>query len=283
MTLNWLGRRLNHMFFVFTPKNVGSCSSTSSKDCAYTDYCAYHWYFPQAAGEPSSTRTSRTPTPRASAPSTGRPATRASSRTATGPTRRSTSRATSTTRRSPIPYGNAWYDSQGNENGDKCAWNFGTALGGSGRPVEPGRSTATTTTSSRSGTTPRAAACSETGAAASAAPDDLRACTPTSGRRVGTSGDDHRHELHRRHLGQVQRHVARPSPVSGRRPLDHGDRARRAPRPGRSRVTTPAGTGTSSEQLHRSTRARLLDRRLAGEPDGQARLEVPSTRSRSRA
>ena len=25
--------------------------------------------------------------------------------------------------------GNAWYDSAGNENGDKCAWNFGPALG----------------------------------------------------------------------------------------------------------------------------------------------------------
>lgn len=28
--------------------------------------------------------------------------------------------------------GNAWYDRQGNENGDKCAWKFGTALGNNG-------------------------------------------------------------------------------------------------------------------------------------------------------
>ena len=27
------------------------------------------------------------------------------------------------------PDGNAWYDSSGNEIGDKCAWNFGSALG----------------------------------------------------------------------------------------------------------------------------------------------------------
>ena len=28
--------------------------------------------------------------------------------------------------------GNAWYDSQGYEKGDKCAWTFGSALGFTG-------------------------------------------------------------------------------------------------------------------------------------------------------
>src|SRR5471032_2768639 len=33
------------MFFVFTPRNVGSCFDSISGDCAYTSYCAYHSYF----------------------------------------------------------------------------------------------------------------------------------------------------------------------------------------------------------------------------------------------
>ena len=30
------------------------------------------------------------------------------------------------------PQGSAWYDRRGQENGDKCAWNFGSALGTTG-------------------------------------------------------------------------------------------------------------------------------------------------------
>src|SRR5206468_3232333 len=36
------------IFFVFTPKNIGSCMDTTSHDCAYTSYCAYHSYYSSA-------------------------------------------------------------------------------------------------------------------------------------------------------------------------------------------------------------------------------------------
>ena len=88
---------------------------------------------------------------------------RAAAERRTGPTRRSTSRATSTTRRSPIRYSTRWYDANYDEDGDKCAWSFGTALGGVVGTAPRARSgtrssTATTTTSSGSGTTRRAPA-----------------------------------------------------------------------------------------------------------------------------
>ena len=35
----------NKVFFVFTPRNVGSCYDSSSAICAYSAYCAYHSYF----------------------------------------------------------------------------------------------------------------------------------------------------------------------------------------------------------------------------------------------
>ena len=33
---------LTHLFFLFTPQNVGSCAEGF---CAYTDYCSYHGSF----------------------------------------------------------------------------------------------------------------------------------------------------------------------------------------------------------------------------------------------
>ena len=109
-------------YFIFTPKNVGSCYGHS---CAYSSFCAYHSNFststggevlyanmPYAAWVPQACGSGQSPN---------------------GNDADSTINVTSHEHNETItdPLGTAWYDSSGNENGDKCAWNFGTTLGGS--------------------------------------------------------------------------------------------------------------------------------------------------------
>jgi hypothetical protein len=113
---------LGYEYFVFTPKNVGSCFGSS---CAYSYFCAYHSNFqasngsqvlyanmPYAAWEPAACGSGESPN---------------------GDDADSTLNVTSHEHNETItdPLGTAWYDSSGNEDGDKCAWNFGTPLAGS--------------------------------------------------------------------------------------------------------------------------------------------------------
>ena len=110
------------MFFVFTAKNVGSCFDASH--CAFSYYCAYHGDFtgtngvhyiyanqPYTNTAPSSCGTGQAPND-ADADSTINVTSHEHNEAITDPD------------------GNAWFDRKGAENGDKCAWNFGTALGG---------------------------------------------------------------------------------------------------------------------------------------------------------
>jgi hypothetical protein len=108
-------------YFLFTPKNVGSCSGSY---CAYSYYCAYHSNIgtgsnailyanmPYAAYVPRACGSGQSPN---------------------GNDADSTLNVTSHEHNETItdPLGTAWFDSSGNENGDKCAWNFGAPLGGS--------------------------------------------------------------------------------------------------------------------------------------------------------
>lgn len=120
VTANGLPTGLGYEYFVFTPKNVGSCFGSS---CAYSYFCAYHSNFlsggnqilyanmPYAAWEPAACGSGESPN---------------------GNDADSTINVTSHEHNETItdPLGTAWYDSSGNEDGDKCAWNFGSALGG---------------------------------------------------------------------------------------------------------------------------------------------------------
>ena len=107
-------------YFMFTPKNVGSCDGSS---CSYSTYCAYHSNFtdngaevlyanmPYAAYVPNACGSGESPNAN-DADSTINVTSHEHNETITD------------------PLGSAWYDAAGYENGDKCAWNFGTPLGG---------------------------------------------------------------------------------------------------------------------------------------------------------
>ena len=106
---------------VMTPQGVGSCFDSHSTQCAYTYYCAYH-----SNSVNGQTLYSNQPyAANASCDSGQHP---------NGDVADSTINLISHEHNEAItdPLGTAWYDASGNENGDKCAWNFGTALGSTG-------------------------------------------------------------------------------------------------------------------------------------------------------
>jgi hypothetical protein len=115
----WPNGGPTNLFFVFTPRNVGSCSGSS---CAFSYFCAYHSWIgsgssaimyanqPYAAFVPNACGTPQSPN---------------------GDDADSTINVASHEHNEAItdPQGSAWYDRRGQENGDKCAWNFGAATG----------------------------------------------------------------------------------------------------------------------------------------------------------
>jgi len=115
---------VQNLFFLFTPKGVGSCVGSS---CAYTNYCAYHSWIGSGssavlyANQPYAAQNYHIYTCD-------------SGQHPNGSTADATLNVVSHEHNEAITdeQGSAWFDSQGAENGDKCAWNFGTALGSTG-------------------------------------------------------------------------------------------------------------------------------------------------------
>lgn len=113
----WTGG-LKHEFFVFTSYGEGSCASGTS--CAFTAYCAYHGHFtsnsqtvlyanmPYTGTSLQGCGVSQSPNNDFDADSTINVTSHEQMETVTDPRL------------------NAWYDSSGEEIGDKCAWVFGT-------------------------------------------------------------------------------------------------------------------------------------------------------------
>jgi len=119
----WNGGR-NAMFLLFTSSGEGSCFGS---DCAYTAYCAYHSYIDVSGsaviygnepyGNVNTCQVPGTPSPNNN-PAADTAATAASHEISEAIT---------------DPFLNAWYDANGYEIGDKCAYNYGTNTWDSGK------------------------------------------------------------------------------------------------------------------------------------------------------
>lgn len=127
MTLNGWTPGMNKMFLVFTSTGEGSCTGSSSTNCAYTHYCAYHGAF----GSTTS------PTIYANQPYANPAYCKGSQTTPSGDSASDANVNVASheiTEASTDPEGNAWYDSaNGEEIGDLCAWQFGPLTWDSGQ------------------------------------------------------------------------------------------------------------------------------------------------------
>jgi hypothetical protein len=122
VTAKSLPRGPNTMYFVYTPSGVASCFDSSGSQCSTNVYCAYH---SNIGSGNSGILYANMPYAAVSGcesgeyPNNSVPAD-------------SVLNVTSHENIEGItdPLGTAWFDSSGNEIGDKCAWNFGSPLGG---------------------------------------------------------------------------------------------------------------------------------------------------------
>jgi hypothetical protein len=110
-------------FFMLTAQGIGSCSGS---DCAFSYYCAYHGNFASTSGDTLYANIPYADTVPAACDSGEHPNADDADATINLISHEHNETITDM-------HGNAWYDRAGNEDGDKCAWNFGTALGNTGQ------------------------------------------------------------------------------------------------------------------------------------------------------
>ena len=105
---------IDNIFFVFTEQNANLCFDSTQSQCASNAFCAYHSYFGSntiyAAMPYAASFSCQTP---------GSPNNDDADLTINVTSHEQMEAATD-------PLLNAWTDSQGQEIGDKCAWNFGS-------------------------------------------------------------------------------------------------------------------------------------------------------------
>ena len=118
-------------FFVYTPENEGSCFDSGCSAPAYEYYCAYHSNISNGGGQ---LIYANMPYPTVKS---GRNCyiSGGSQQFPSGDVNAdAVINVTSHEQMEAItdPLGSAWWDAAGYENGDECAWNFGTTLGDGG-------------------------------------------------------------------------------------------------------------------------------------------------------
>ena len=113
------------LFVLMTPNGVGSCFDSSTNQCTTNTYCAYHNSFTDSSGEPVIYANE----PYNATINGCDPGSSPNSDDADA-----TINTISHEQNESItdPFGDAWYAAGGNENGDLCAWGFGTPIGGTG-------------------------------------------------------------------------------------------------------------------------------------------------------
>ena len=122
---NGLPTGMSTAYFVFLPVGVGTCFDSTSSECSYQQFCAYHGWI--GNGAPGTILYANMPY--ADQPSAGAKCDIESS--PNGSDADATINVTSHEHNEMMtdPLGNAWYDSGGYEVADKCAWIFGANLG----------------------------------------------------------------------------------------------------------------------------------------------------------
>jgi hypothetical protein len=112
----------SHAFFLFLPKNAGSCFEARGATCAFTDFCAYHGYAGTASNSTIYANIPYADVDRAGCGSGQSP---------NGNDADDSLNTTSHEHREMTndPLLNAWYDNRGFEGSDKCAYDFGSPLG----------------------------------------------------------------------------------------------------------------------------------------------------------
>jgi hypothetical protein len=119
------------MFFVYTPKNEGSCFDSTCAQQSYQYYCAYHSYIPNAGGN---LIYANMPYPTVSSGNNCYFPPGGSQQFPNNLNADAVINVTSHEQTEAVtdPQLNAWYDAAGYEIGDECAWDFGPTLSNSG-------------------------------------------------------------------------------------------------------------------------------------------------------